>query len=310
MTILDRFTPDVEQVSVDEAYMDVTGCLHFWEHDPVRMAEAMQKSIREECGLGVSIGLASNKLCAKIAAGVRKPDGLTVVPHGGERSFLEPLPVGVVPGVGPTTLPRLEAAGIRTVRDLLEHPRRTDDHLVYILHEAMEGRGSPVAHEHRVEKSISRDTTFARDTRDAEFMTAALYGLTEDCCKTLRRQGLAAGTVTVKVRFTEFTTVRKQITLPLPVVHEEEVFPVVRRLFGALCVPDRPVRLVGVHVDHLVPAAAVPQLLDACPAEKLDRLHARLDALQEKFGEDRVQWGRKVTLRNAKCAMGRRAHNG
>jgi DNA polymerase-4 len=291
MNILERFTPDVEQVSVDEAYMDVTGCLHFWDHDPLRMAEAMQRSIRMECGLGVSIGAASTKLCAKIAAGVRKPDGIAVVPPGEERAFLEPLPAGVVPGVGPKTLPRLEAAGIRTVRDLLERPRYAGDHLLQALQDAVAGRGPRVAHEHRTEKSISRDTTFHRDTLDEEFMTAALYGLTEDCCKSLRRHGLAAGTVAAKVRFADFTTVRKQTTLPLPAVHEEELFPVVLRLFRSLLVSGRPVRLVGVHADHLVPVAAVPRPLDAGPAEKLNRLHARLDALQEKFGDERVKWG-------------------
>jgi DNA polymerase-4 len=304
MAILDRFTPDVEQVSVDEAYMDVTGCLHFWDHDSLRMAEAMQQSIREECGLGVSIGVASTKLCAKIAAGVRKPDGITVVPPGKERAFLEPLPAAIVPGVGPKTLPRLDAAGIRTVRDLLEHPRLAGDHLLQILQDACAGRGSPVAHGHRVEKSISRDTTFHRDTTDAEFMTAALYELTEDCCKTLRRRGLAAGTVAAKVRFGDFTTVRKQVTLPVPVVHEEEIFPALLRLFHALLVPGRAVRLVGVHADRLVPVAAVPRPLDARPAEKLDRLHVRLDALQEKFGEERVGWGISWKRRDVGCGMG------
>lgn len=115
MTLLDAFTPDVEQVSIDEAYLDVTGCLHLWNHDPLSMAAAIQERIRQECGLTVSIGIASNKVCAKIAASLKKPNGLVAVPSGQEKEFLAPLPVEVIPGVGKKTLPKLHAQGIITI---------------------------------------------------------------------------------------------------------------------------------------------------------------------------------------------------
>ncbi len=251
MDILHEFTPDSEQVSIDEAYMDVTGCLHFWEHDPVRMGAAMKERILRECGLTVSIGIASNKLCAKIAAGLKKPDGLLVVPHGGEQEFLAPLPVAMVPGIGVKTAPKMHARGMFTVGDILKQDPERQLHISRLLAAVVAGDSNDLMHTHRVEQSISRDTTFADDTRDRECIHAMLYYLTERCCKTLRKRSNIAATVTVKVRFADFTTVQKQTTFTLATANEEDIFKAACDLLSELLPAGLLIRLVGVKVSRL-----------------------------------------------------------
>jgi len=306
MDSLYDFTPDIEQVSIDEAYMDVTGCLHFWGYDPVRMAKAMKDRLWSECGLSVSIGIASNKVCAKIAAGLKKPDGLVVVPQGGEKEFLAPLPIEMVPGVGVKTAPKLHAMGIVTVGDVSRlHPPSPISHLTSSLrwlsrYLATVANGSDlrVMQYDRVEKSISRDTTFARDTHDAALIASTLYYLTERCCKTLRKRRQVASTVTTKVRFADFTTVQKQATLSMPSSHEEEIVPAARRMLGQLLPPGRLIRLVGVKVSHLSPADTVQLRLDG-KMENVEQLHNRIDVLQKKYGYQAVQWGITYMLRGS-----------
>jgi DNA polymerase-4 len=294
MNILYDFTPDIEQVSVDEAYMDVTGCLHFWKHDPVIMAQAMQDRIWNDCGLSVSIGIASNKVCAKIAAGLRKPKGIVFVPHGWERDFLVPLPVERIPGIGVKTTPKLHAQGIFTVADVLNPKtviRNPQSWLAQYLTALANGRDEQIMHYDRVEKSISRDTTFWRDTNDAEFIASTLYYLTERCCKTLRERSEVAATVTTKVRFADFTTLQKQITLRLPTANEEAIFGAARKMLCVLHPRHQMIRLVGVKVSHLSDKQEAQLQLDLTKEEKHAGLHQRLDLLQERFGYTSIQWG-------------------
>lgn len=306
MAILRDFTPDVEQVSVDEAYMDVTGCLHFWRHDPQRMAQAMKERILRECALSVSIGIAANKVCAKIAAGLNKPDGLLMVPPGAEKEFLAPLPVEVIPGIGVKTLPKLHACGIRTAGEAMAYAQRTSgpaDPLSpahrsgqspvlslcrYVASCAVRCEEAIVSHAH-VEKSISRDRTFARDTNDAGRIRATLYYLTERCCKTLRQDELTASTISVRVRFTDFTTVQKQAMLSAASSNEEDIFAAAGRLLAQLLAPGILIRLVGVKVSNLRGAAQLS--LGVTPEEKFNALHRRVDGLQSRYGYATIRWG-------------------
>lgn len=299
MDILYDFTPDIEQVSVDEAYLDITGCLHFWNHDPLHMAAAMKERIRQKCGLTVSIGIASNRICAKVAASIQKPNGLVLVPRGQEREFLAPLPIGVIPGIGVKTLPKLHARGIMTVADALN--RETLPHFWigrYLADGAYSGDRRLFAHHHRVEKSISRDTTFGHDTQDTERITATLYSLAERCCKTLRKRNLLASTVTVKVRLADFTTVQRQSTLGIATAREEDIATTARRMLGALLRPHQYIRLVGVKVSHLSASdhAGSQMVLPIVTSEALNVLHNRLDALQAKYGRKTIQWGITYSL--------------
>ena len=299
MSILHDFTPDVEQVSVDEAYMDVTGCLHLWRHDPLCMAAAMKERIRRECGLTVSIGIASRRVCAKIAAGLRKPDGLVRVPDGGEEAFLFPLPVEMLPGVGPKTLPKMLTRGVVTIGDLMAEARAGRSRLGQHLLDVLSGTEGETIRGDRVEHSISRDTTFGHDTMDPVLITATMYYLLERCCKTLRSRNQMAATVTSKVRFADFTTVQRQVTLASPTANEEVLFPVVRRLTGMLLQHNRSIRLVGVKVSHLCAGEeAVRQIdLGLTRSAALGLLHRHLDTLQEKHGYHAIQWGITCVLR-------------
>jgi DNA polymerase-4 len=147
-----------------------------------------------------------------------------------------------------------------------------------------------VPHEH-VEKSISRDMTFGTDTADSERVAATLYYLAERCCKTLRQDELAASTVTVRVRFADFTTVQKQATLPIPSSNEEDIYAVARRLLALLSVPGQLVRLVGVKVSGLSAAEGAQLDLGVTSAEKFSTLHRRLDGLQSRYGYGSIRWG-------------------
>ena len=293
MNILYDFTPDIEQVSIDEAYLDVTGCLHLWNCNPLRMAAAIQECIRHECGLTVSIGIASNKVCAKIAAGLKKPCGLVMVPSGGEKEFLAPLPIEVVPGVGKKTLPKLHARGIMTIADVLNRKMPTHFWIGLYLSAVARGNDERIVHGNHVERSISRDTTFNHDTNDSAFIASMTYHLAERCCKTLRKRALCASTVMVKVRFADFTTVQKQTRLDIATANEEDIVAAARQMLLALLPNDRLVRLVGVKVSHFIPAdhAGSQMVLGITGREKLATLHHRLDALQEKYGNTVVWWG-------------------
>jgi DNA polymerase-4 len=304
MGILRDFTPDIAQVSVDEAYMDVTGCLHFWNHDPRRMAAAMKERITRECGLSVSIGVAANKVCAKIASGVNKPDGCVVVPPGGERAFLAPLPVEAIPGIGTKTAPKLHACGIRTVAQAIaraelydprDNPSGESRDTVAVLCARIAScvlpSDEPIVTGDHVEKSISRDRTFGEDTRDRSHLLATLYYLTERCCKTLREDGLTASTVTVRLRAADFTTAQKQVTLAVPSSNEEEIFAAARRLLALLHSSGGFVRLVGVKVAGLADAGGEQLTLEVLPSAKFDTLHRKLDALQTRYGYASIRWG-------------------
>jgi DNA polymerase-4 len=302
MDLLYDFTPDIEQVSIDEAYLDVTGCLHFWGGDPIRMAQAIKDRVWKDCGLHTSVGIASNKVCANIGASLRKPDGLVFVPHGKEKEFLAPLPVEMIPGIGVKTTPKLHAQGIVTVADILGRrpavsPRGTlladmsRSWLGRYLTALANGHDDQIMHYNRIEKSISRDTTFWHDTADPGLTASTLYYLTERCCKTLRERGQRASTVTTKVRWADFSTFQKQTTLAQPAANEEEIFSAAHHLLRRLLPRPRPIRLVGVKVSHILPVAGTQLSIDATVEEKRSGLHQRLDALQEKYGYASIQWG-------------------
>ena len=294
MTVLESFTPDVWPKSIDEALLDVGKCLHLWRHDPETMASAIKNRVRAETGLTISVGIAPNPLCAKIAAGIRKPDGLVLVRHDMIRDFLTPLPVDVVPGIGPKTIPRLNMHGIRTIGDLLNRKQHMPESYLsgllqsLLSEEPYDGGGH---HHDEEEQSISRDRTFSRDTQDDGQIAATLFALVERCCKTLRAGGRAASTVTVKVRFANFITVQKQLTLPCAAANEEDIFPAARRLLKELLPAWRFVRLVGVKVSNLVPLEGQQLMLDTVRTERLEPLHRRIDALQERYGYRSVRWG-------------------
>ncbi len=304
MERLRRVTPLVEQVSIDEAFLDISDV----PESPLTLAQRLQKEIRESLGLPCSIGVAGNKLVAKIATEVGKksalssprssppapPNAITIVPPGEEAAFIAPLPVEMLWGVGPKTASALADLGIYTIGDLARWP---EEDLIHRFGEhgrdlARHARGldeRPVVVEHEV-KSISQEVTFARDVREDLALRRALQTLSAKVGRRLRKARLAGMTVKIKVRWPDFTTLTRQTTLTQPTDRDDEIAAVAWALLAKVRPSGRAVRLIGVGVSNLGPP--VRQLtLWGEDGEKTQRLQEALDALRERYGKRIIRRG-------------------
>ncbi len=252
MAMFRELTPLVEPLSLDEAYLDVTDSVRR-ERGAPEIARDLKRRVIRELGLTISVGVASSKSVAKIASDLDKPDGLTVVPPGTERDFLARLPVGTLWGVGPKTRERLNAEGVDTIGDLAA---RSEDWLRRMFGRngldmkrlALGQDDRPVEVERGV-KSVSSETTLARDTGDADALMELVNRLSHDVAGDLDRRGLQGRTVKVKLRLSDFTTFTRQVTLPEPVQSPDRIASAAGRLLRAELGPRRLFRLVGVGVS-------------------------------------------------------------
>jgi DNA polymerase-4 len=301
MARLHDLTPDVEQISIDEAFLDVTML-----RDPAeQIARQLQILVNHDLSLPCSLGVASNKLVAKIANNIGKeragkgapPNAILVVPPGEEAAFLAPLPVRELWGVGPKTAERLLTLGIRTIGDIAAQPeaRLTQIFGKHGAEMALRARGID---ERRVEtqdetKSISKETTFARDVRDGEQLKRVMRGMADDVGRKLRAEGLYGATVKIKLRWSDFTTLTRQVTLPQPTQHNDVIYHAACDLFDKTWTQGRPVRLIGVGVSGFGEAAAQRTLWEdeAQADEQQGRLEATLDELQNRFGRGMIKRG-------------------
>jgi DNA polymerase-4 len=264
MAILHEASPLVEQMSVDEAYLDLTDQVTTWE-EAVAVARRLQTRVRDEIGLSSSLGVATNKLVAKVASDHDKPGGLTVVRPGEEAAFLAPLPVRVLWGVGPVTAQKLAEMGIATVGDLAQMPEeelnaRFGKHGAEMAQQARGIDARPVTTEHE-RKSISQETTFSRDLRSVDALKKHLWRLSRGVAHHLKRTELAAGTVAIKLRYADFTTITRQMRLAVPTDDEREIYRAALALLRRAWEQDRAVRLLGVAARNLCsPAGQLPLL--------------------------------------------------
>ena len=304
--IFRRFTPLVEPLSIDEAFLDVTGCGRLFGSAET-VARKIKDAVREETGLTVSAGVAANKLLAKIASDLGKPDGLTVVPAGGERAFLDPLPVGKLWGVGKVTEEELRRHGIRTIGELRAMPRES---LVRLfgsngshLHDLSHGIDDRPVETDRDAKSIGHEDTFDHDLRDRGAMKRELLSLSDRVSSRLRRAGLKGRTITLKVKYHDFVQVTRAVTLSGPTDDGGTIYRCALDLLLDTEAGARPVRLLGISASKLVPAAGArkkdrmeqlglfgkqgkgtpepPIVVDPGKKEKLNRV---VDRIREKFG--------------------------
>jgi DNA polymerase-4 len=258
MEILRRTSPRVEQISIDEACLDLTGQVARWE-ESVEIARRLQARIQEEVGLSASLGVATNKLVAKVASDRDKPGGLTVVRPGEEAAFLSPLPVRVLWGVGPVTAEKLAAMGVTTVGELAQCSEKElrDRFGSHGAEMAQRARGideRPVVTEYEP-KSVSQERTFSRDLRDEESLKRHLWRLSRDVARQLQKMELAAGTVAIKLRYANFETLTRQMSLAVPTDDEQAIYRAALVLLRRAWQRDRPVRLLGVGGQNLSPPA-------------------------------------------------------
>jgi len=262
MAILHQTSPLVEQISIDEAYLDLTDQIAAWD-DAVEIAQRLQAQVKEQVGLSASLGVATNKLVAKVASDREKPGGLTVVWPGEEAAFLAPLPVRVLWGVGPVTERVLAEMGVTTVGELAQQPERElrarfGRHGAEMARRAQGIDERAVVTEHE-RKSVSRERTFSRDLRRAASLRRQLWGLCRSVARRLRKANLAAGTVAIKLRYADFTTLTRQMTLDVPTDDDRTIYRAALALLNRTWQAGRPVRLLGVAGRHLSsPAGQLP----------------------------------------------------
>jgi DNA polymerase IV len=301
MEIFRNLTPLVEQISIDEAFLDITDIR---EKSPERLALDLQASIRDGLGLPSSIGIASNKLVAKIATEVGKkgakkgapPFALTIVPPGQEAAFLAPLPANMLWGVGPKTEARLLELGIHTIGDIARWPeadlaRRFGENGRDLARHARGQDERPIVTEHET-KSISQEITFSRDVSDDKALEKTLRELALDVGRSLRKNDLAGKTIKLKLRWPDFTTLSRQTTLPQPTDNDDEIIQTALKLLHSVRKPRQAVRLIGVGVSGL--GAPIRQLgLWDTGSEKARKLQEVVDQLQEKYGRGVIHRGDK-----------------
>ena len=297
MAVLRRFTPQVEPISIDEAFLDVTGSRELFG-DGEEIARLIKAAVREEVGLTISVGVATTKLVAKIASDLRKPDGLVVVPPGDEAGFLAPLPISRLWGVGEKTAVVLADYGVRTIGDLAALApdvviRRFGKHGGSLVERARGIDADPV-HLGDPAKSVGHEHTFDADTRDPELIERTLLGMADGVAGRLRSAGVRASTVAVKIRDSSFRTITRQRTLPEPTDMTEPIFHAALELARPEVRGIR-VRLLGVTASNL----GEREQLGLFPTDD-PRHRAAIeaaDALRRRYGEGAVTRGRLVGAR-------------
>ena len=288
-----RYTPLVEPLSLDEAFLDTTGSVQLFG-PPAEIGRKIKQQIRDELRLVASVGVAPNKFLAKIASDLDKPDGFVVVQPDRVRQFLDPLPVGRLWGVGRAGNRSLEQMGIRTIGQLRQLPvdvlrsrfGSSGEHL-WRLAQGIDDRA--VVPDHQA-KSISHETTFEVDIADAEVLRSWLLELTEQVARRLRRHGLRGRTVQLKVRFADFRTITRSRTLPEPSNVTIELWETVAEMLQSrLPAGHPPVRLLGVGVSGLDASPLTQQqLFDNDQHERHTQIDVVTDAIQDRYGRTSI----------------------
>jgi DNA polymerase-4 len=299
MNILSEFTDMVEQVSIDEAFLDVTGSGKLFGSGP-EIAQKIKRRIHEELQLTASVGVAGNKFVAKVASDLEKPDGFVIVAPGHEKEFLAPLPIGRLWGVGPKTEAYLKKMGMERIGQLADLPHsdlaarlgRSGAHL-WQLAQGIDDR--PVVQGEDF-KSIGHEITFERDTADAALLETTLLDLTEKVAQRLRLQRVRARTIAIKFREADFSTFTRRVTLSAPVDTAEKIFPLSQKLLRSLIRDGVLVRLIGVYAGNLEKNADGTQgsLFNQAP-QKDRKLAAATDDITERFGAHAITRAKLVT---------------
>ncbi len=286
--ILRRYTDLVEPLSIDEAFLDVTGSRRLFREAAV-IGERIKAEIREHEGLTASVGVAPNKFLAKIASDLEKPDGFVVVRPEEVETFLKDLPVARLWGVGEKTGAILRGLGIQTIGELSSWPEealcRRLGTVGGHLHRLSRGIDDRPVIPEAMAKSMGAETTFAVDSEDPRHIRQSLLRLAERVSARLRRESLAGPTITVKIRFADFTTLTRSLTLPAPLTLTDEIYWRALSLVEKVPVGRRKVRLLGIAVSRLTPTAA-PGQMPLFPSDlRREKAAGAVDEIRRRFGE-------------------------
>ncbi len=291
MEVLEGYTPVVEQLSIDEAFLDLTGCEALWGPAP-EVARQIQERVRDECGLPCSLGVATNKLVAKIACGQGKPQGLVIVPPGQEAAFLAPLAIETLWGVGEAMGRRLRELGVTTIGQLAE---RSEAELVRLfgegggrLHGAAQGLDDSPVHTERERRSISQEHTFGANVADRQTLQRRLLSMADHLAAGLRREGLVAQTVRLKLRYDDFETVTRQVTLDQPTDQADVLYGQALGLLDAHWNRQRLVRLIGLGASGLLREGGYQLELFDHSDQRNARLSHTLDEIRARFGRHAI----------------------
>jgi DNA polymerase-4 len=289
---LTEIAPVVEQTSIDEMYLDFTGCEKLYGNDLPGYIKKLQAAIKKEFNLPCTIALASNKLVAKIAANTVKPEGTIFIPHGTEEKFLSTLPVEVIPGVGKITEAFLKKRGIKLVGDLQKLELKTLSNMFGMngkwLYEASRGRGSASLHMEHTAKSISKEETFASDISNITELEKILIDLVADVCSTLRSKFFKAKTIQLKLRNSKFqTSFRRQTVKPMN--YDPDIFNIAKLLLQKIYIEKNPVRLIGVGLSNFVEDVTEDELFP--DSDKRENVLKAVDRLRKKYGDDLIRIG-------------------
>jgi DNA polymerase-4 len=291
------FTPLVEPLSIDEAFLDVTGSTRLLG-SPVEIAEKIKRTVTERTGLTISAGVAPSKFVAKIASDMEKPDGLTVVPTGKVREFLDPLPIKKMWGVGKVTQQALSRLNIHTFKDLSQFPvevleQKFGKHGIHMHLLSMGIDERDVVTSHDV-KSIGHEDTYAEDILDLELAKKELLSLANRVARRMRRKGFEGKTITLKVKYSDFSRITRSVTLHKYTNDSADIYASVCSLLEKTAVGKRPVRLLGISLSNLDDSGSGRQLSlfnHHEPNEKRKELNKALDSIFEKFGNKGIRPG-------------------
>ena len=298
MSIFHDITPLVEPISLDEAFLDVTGARRLLG-DGQTIAKLIRARVEQKEGITCSVGIAHNKFIAKIASNQCKPNGLLEIDPERVLEFLHPLAAKEIWGVGPKTNEQLAKMGLQTVGDIANTPRST---LIRVLgqasgsslYELAWGRDYRDVEIEHIEKSISSSETFDQDLDSQEEILKEFLRLTERSVERMREKSFAAGTISIKVRFTDFKTISRSKTVDLPITGTQEIFEVVKNLYLALNLENVLIRLVGVSLDSLVEDEEINQMVLGQRTSGWQQADKAVDRIKNKFGSASLRPARLV----------------